>query len=189
MKKRLILASSSPRRKALLNFITESFEIHVPDVDEQIDEPDPLKLVSELAKRKAGAVAAQNKDAVVIGADTIVVLDGRILNKPADEADAAGMLRLLAGRSHTVCTGFCVMDGESSRMIAETVETAVTFNPMTDAEIEAYIKTGEPMDKAGAYGIQGFGSKFISDVSGNYFCVMGFPVSHIYQALKTIGAL
>ena len=189
MRKRLILASSSPRRKALLTYITDAFEICKPDVDENINEPDPLKLVSKLAVLKAQAAAAVNSDAVIIGADTIVVQDGEIMGKPVDEADAARMLRKLAGRCHQVFTGFCVLDAESGREVSDIVETIVTFNPMTDEEIEAYIQTREPMDKAGAYGIQGFGSKFVPYISGNYFCVMGFPVSQIYDALKALGTL
>ena len=122
---------------------------------------------------------------MIVSADTIVVIDGKILGKPKDEADAARMLRMLSGRTHTVYTGLTVFaNGESSTQV---VGTEVTFRDLTDAEIAAYIKTGEPMDKAGSYGIQGYGSMFVSHLNGDYFCVMGLPVCTLSRMLSEAG--
>lgn len=186
----MILASSSPRRKELLGFITKDFDVLSPDVDEDIAETNPAKLVMALSKKKADAALERaGEKAVVIGADTVVVLDRHILGKPEDEADAARMLRMLSGRKHYVYTGFTVINGYTGKTRTDVVKTAVLFNVLSDEEIAGYIKTREPMDKAGAYGIQGYGSKFISAVNGDYFCVMGFPVSSIYEALKKTDSL
>ena len=190
MKKQLILASSSPRRKALLAFITEDFIVLSPDVDEDIDEQDPAKLVMQLAERKAQAtVRGYKKEAVVIGSDTVVVLENRVLGKPKDKMDASRMLSMLSGQTHEVYTGFSIIDSVMKKKETDCVCTKVSFNEMTIEEIDDYIKTGEPMDKAGAYGIQGYGSKFIAKIQGDYFCVMGFPVSTIYKVLKDFNCL
>jgi len=187
MKKRIILASSSPRRKELFKFITEDFEIISMDVDESTDRKDPLDIVLELAEKKASATAEEaGRDAVILGADTVVVLEDKVLGKPKDKEDAKEMLRLLSGKSHYVYTGFCIIDNESDNRIIDYAKTLVRFNDMTDKEISDYVETEEPMDKAGAYGIQGYGGKYISGIEGDYFCVMGFPMSKIYNALKSI---
>ena len=185
MKKQLILASSSPRRQALLKLITGDFDVLVSDVDETTSLTDPVKMVEFLADKKATASAdIAGVPAVVLGADTIVVLDGEILGKPIDKADASRMLSKLSGRAHDVYTGYCLIDTESGEKHIAHVKTEVDFVPMSEDEIREYIETGEPMDKAGAYGIQGYGAKFISAIHGDYYCVMGFPVSEIYRVIQ-----
>jgi len=185
----LILASSSPRRRELLSLITPDFTVDVSDADESLPQGlSPQEVVLALAQRKAEAVAARHSPAdTVIGADTVVALDGMILGKPADRADAAHMLRVLSGRTHTVCTGVCVIAaGRAERFCAG---AEVAFAPMSEAEIAAYLDTGEPFDKAGAYGIQGFGARYIERVSGDYPAVVGLPVRPLYAALRRLGLL
>jgi septum formation protein len=181
--KRFVLASSSPRRKELLKFIIDDFEILSLDVDETTDIVDPVKLVTMLARKKAMATFEKvGQDCVVIGADTIVVHNDMILGKPTRKADAKAMLKTLSGESHLVYTGFNIL--HKNQNITGVEKTKVTFSDLMDQEISDYIETGEPMDKAGAYGIQGFGSKFISKIEGCYYCVMGFPINRIYAELK-----
>ena len=182
----IILASKSPRRKQLLSMMGLEFTVQTADIDETMDPSQtPAHEVAAVSARKAAKIAAQHPDDVIVSADTIVVIDGKILGKPKDEADAARMLRMLSGRTHTVYTGLTVFtNGESSTQV---VGTEVTFRDLTDAEIDAYIKTGEPMDKAGSYGIQGYGSMFVSHLNGDYFCVMGLPVCTLSRMLKEAG--
>ena len=182
----LILASKSPRRRQLLSMMGLEFAVQTADIDETMDKSQtPAHEVAAVAARKAAKIAASHPQDVIVSADTIVVIDGRILGKPKDEEDAARMLRLLSGRTHTVYTGLTVYSGgESSTQVAA---TAVTFRALSDAEIAAYIKTGEPMDKAGAYGIQGYGSMFVSHLDGDYFCVMGLPVCMLAGMLRKAG--
>ena len=163
-----------------------SFAVQTADIDETMDPSQtPAHEVAAVSARKAAKIAAQHPDDVIVSADTIVVIDGKILGKPKDEADAARMLRMLSGRTHTVYTGLTVFaNGESNTQV---VGTEVTFRDLTDAEIDAYIKTGEPMDKAGSYGIQGYGSMFVSHLNGDYFCVMGLPVCTLSRMLKEAG--
>ncbi len=178
----LILASKSPRRQELISKITDSFEVIVSDADEILPEgisPDDAPVY--LASVKARAVAAQHKGRVVIGADTVVVLDGRILGKPKNAEDAFSMLRSLSGKIHTVITGCCITDGERELCFSE--HTKVEFYPLTDDEIRRYIATREPMDKAGAYGIQGEGALFVKGIEGDYFNVMGLPVAKLYRKI------
>lgn len=183
---RLILASQSPRRRALLEQIgVPQFDILVPDADESYDPTlTPQEIVCSICRKKAEAalVLANDPDAIIITADTMVFLDGMRLGKPTDEADAAQMLRSLSGRTHTVCTGVSVARGERIETQAET--TAVTFRTLTDAEIAAYIASGDPMDKAGSYGIQGKPALFVSGIEGDYFNVMGLPLHRLGQMLK-----
>jgi len=181
----LILASQSPRRRELLNRMGLSgFQVISPDVDERMPEgTPPARLVEELSIRKAAAVASNApEDAVIIAADTVVVLDGRILGKPADEADAAAMLSALSGQTHQVYTGVTVRRG--ALVSTEHECTRVTFRALSPGEISAYIKTGEPMDKAGAYGIQALGCLFVSGISGDYCGVMGLPVCRLGGMLR-----
>ncbi len=186
---RLILASQSPRRRALLEQIgVPQFDILVPDADESYDPTlTPQEIVCSICRKKAEAalVLAADPDAIVITADTMVFLDGMRLGKPTDEADAAQMLRSLSGRTHTVCTGVSVARGERIETQAET--TVVTFRTLTDAEIAAYIASGDPMDKAGSYGIQGKPALFVSGIEGDYFNVMGLPLHRLGQMLKLFG--
>ena len=184
----IILASKSPRRRALLEQMgVKDFRILTPDIDEHMDrELPPAELVRQISLEKAQAVAAQaDPNAVIIAADTVVALDGVVLGKPADEEEAFRMLSLLSGNRHQVYTGLTVLRGE--QVFSQWEETSVTFRPLTAEEIEAYIATGEPMDKAGAYGIQGYGAMFIEGISGDYYNVMGLPVCRLGQILGQLG--
>ncbi|WP_297200763.1 Maf family protein [uncultured Flavonifractor sp.] len=184
----LILASKSPRRRALLEQMgVRSFRVVTPDIDEHMDRDlPPAELVRQISEEKARAVAAQvGPDAIVIAADTVVALDGAVLGKPADQEEAFRMLSILSGCRHQVYTGLTVLRGEQVYSVWE--ETAVTFRSLTGEEIEAYIATGEPMDKAGAYGIQGYGALLIEGISGDYYNVMGLPVCRLGQILGELG--
>ena len=181
--RRVILASASPRRRELLAYIVPEFDVVPSDIDETAS-GSPEQQVEKLAADKAADIARRFPDAVVIGADTLVTVDGRVLGKPRDAGDAAAMLRLLSGREHTVHTGVAVA---SSGVMHTAVEsTRVIFSSMTDDEIREYISTGEPMDKAGAYGIQGCGGKYITGIEGCFFNVMGLPLYRLYTMLKSL---
>lgn len=186
--KRIILASASPRRKELLEQIGLTFEVTVSNVPEVITKSEPSEVVEELSAQKATAAAqAQMKEgaAIVIGADTIVCQDGKIMGKPKDKEDAAKMLKRLAGNTHSVFTGVTVIeDGVTVRTFS--CETKVRVYPMTEQEIWDYIETGEPMDKAGAYGIQGRFAAWIEGIEGDYNNVVGLPVSALWQVLKAL---
>ena len=183
---RFILASQSPRRRELFTQIgVKNFDILVPDADESYDPTlTPQEIVCSICRKKAVAAQAlaADDDAIIVTADTMVFLDGLRLGKPVDEADAAKMLRSLSGRTHTVCTGVSIVRGDHIETEAET--TAVTFRDLTDAEIAAYIASGDPMDKAGSYGIQGKPALFVSGIEGDYFNVMGLPLHRLGQMLK-----
>lgn len=180
----MILASKSPRRKELLGIISKDFKI-IPAVGEENipDGTEPKDAVVMLAKQKAEEIAADHKGEVIIAADTIVVIDNKILGKPRDEAHAAEMLGTLSGRIHTVFTGVCVIfaDG-ASESFAE--RTDVVFHPLAESEISDYIATGEPMDKAGAYGIQEKGALLVKRIFGDFYNVMGLPVSRLARVLR-----
>ncbi|RDU23369.1 Maf family protein [Anaerosacchariphilus polymeriproducens] len=181
---RIILASASPRRKELLEQINMKFEIMVSNVDEVITQSEPSKAVQELACQKAEDVAKSLEEKVlVIGADTIVVHQGVIMGKPRDKEDAFEMLNQLQGKSHTVYTGVSVWENKKgSWEHFEFFEgTEVSFYPMKNQEIEYYIQTNEPMDKAGAYGIQGAGAAYIKKIEGDYNAVVGLPIGRLYQ--------
>lgn len=182
----IILASGSPRRKELLAQIGLTYRILVPDVDEHTDVPaDPGALVEVLSRRKAEAVHALEGDyPIIIAADTVVALDGDILGKPADEEDAFRMLSALSGREHHVYTGFTVLQG--GKAITGHEVTAVTFRPLRPDEIRSYIATKEPMDKAGAYGIQGGAALFAERMVGDYYNVMGLPVCRLGMILREL---
>ena len=181
---RVILASQSPRRRELLGLIGIPHEVRPSDIDERyLPGEQPRAHALRLAREKAEKV--REPEAVVIGSDTIVVVDGDVLGKPVDEADAARMLERLSGRSHIVITAVAV--AWKGRAIADAEEVGVTFHTMSDAEIRAYIATREPMDKAGAYGIQGFGATIVSRVDGDYFAVMGLPLQLLVRLLAQLG--
>ena len=183
---RIILASQSPRRRELLSLIGIPHEVRPADLDERVwPGESPAPHAERLARAKAEAVAATESDAVVIGADTIVVLDGDILGKPGDAGDAASMLRRLAGRTHTVLTAVAV--ARDGRTVSGVESVEVTFRPMTTEQIDAYIATGEPMDKAGAYGIQGYGAVIVERVHGDYFAVMGLALGRLVGLLEQVG--
>ena len=179
----IILASASPRRKELLATAGLEFTVKVADVEEVIDEnAAPDAVVMSLALQKAQAVAKDNPTSVVIGADTVVVLDGEILGKPKSVENAVGLLTALSGRSHTVYTGVAIINGESIKNFCEATE--VDFYPLTQEEIRNYVATGEPMDKVGADGIQGKGCVLVQKIDGDYFNVVGLPVSKVCRELR-----
>ena len=180
----LILASASPRRKELLGLFHIPFTIRVADIDEAMDsQKSPFDEVARVSRLKALAVSREADD-IVIAADTIVVCEGRVLGKPGTEAEAAQMLQLLSGRDHQVMTGCTVIRGEVSVTFTEV--TDLHFRALSQKEIENYVASGEPMDKAGAYGIQGGAALFCERMVGDYYNVMGLPVCRLGQVLKTI---
>lgn len=180
----LILASQSPRRRELLATAGLPFTVRVRQVEEVRGPGElPDAYVRRLARAKAEA-AWEGRDEIVLGADTIVVLGQQVLEKPRDAADAHSMLRRLAAREHTVITGICLRHPKGSQV--DSSATRVRFTPLSDAEIDAYVATGEPLDKAGAYAIQGRASKFVEGVDGCYFNVIGLPLSQVYRYLKLL---
>lgn len=183
---RLILASGSPRRRELLAGMGYEFEICAPDVDEH-DCGHAREIVRVLALRKAHAAAAQFTCGTIIASDTLVSLDGAPLGKPTDTADAVRMLRSLSGREHEVFTGVCVLDAASGRELVRVERTGVWFRSLEESEIDAYIATGEPMDKAGAYAIQGGAGAFVQRLDGSFENVMGFPVEAVREMLRQFG--
>lgn len=198
--KKIILASGSPRRRELLSQIGLSFTVRVSEADEHTEETKPEKLVCILSERKALAVwdeltEEEKKESILIGADTVVAVDDRILGKPADETEAFRMIELLQGRSHQVYTGVTILrqgglqplaDETNTRSIQKKQffeKTDVLVYPMSEEEITAYVKTGEPLDKAGAYGIQGSFAAYIQGINGDYSNVVGLPVGRLYHEL------
>ena len=180
----LILASASPRRKELLGLFHVPFIIRVADIDETMDHTKtPFDEVARVSRRKALAVTREAED-VVIAADTIVVCEGRVLGKPGTEAEAVEMLSLLSGRDHQVMTGCTVLRGDRCETFTEV--TDLHFRPLSRKEIENYVASGEPMDKAGSYGIQGGAALFCERMVGDYYNVMGLPVCRLGQVLKTV---
>ena len=180
----LILASASPRRKELLGLFKIPFIIRVADIDEAMDNTkSPFDEVARVSCLKAEAVERQ-KDDIVIAADTIVVCEGRVLGKPKDGAEAVEMLTLLSGRDHQVMTGCTVIAPSGSRTFTEV--TDLHFRELSDAEIRRYVASGEPMDKAGAYGIQGGAALFCQRMAGDYYNVMGLPVCALYECLREL---
>lgn len=181
--KQIILASGSPRRKELLTLAGIEFTVKTADTDESVPTSfSPEQTVKTLAQRKAKAVAELNSDSIVIGADTVVAVDGKILGKPKDSEEAFSMLSSLSGRSHFVYTGVCIIDGEKEICFCE--KTEVTFYELTDDEINAYILTGDCYDKAGGYGIQSKGCTLVRKLNGDYFNVVGLPIAETVRQLK-----
>ena len=189
MKRKIILASASPRRKELLEKLDLEFSVCPADIDESLlPDEDAGMYPLRTAVQKAMAVAKTAEDALIIAADTVVAVDDDILGKPRDEAEAKAMLQRLSGREHIVITGIGVVDTVSGRTLSATEQTIVYFHPLRDEEIDAYIATGECMDKAGSYGIQGKGSLLVRKIDGDYFNVMGLPLSRLYRLLLNIDA-
>jgi septum formation protein len=183
----LILASASPRRAELLRNARISFTVEPAHVAERpLPDEQPLQYAQRLARDKASAIFAKHPDTVVLGADTVVVVDEHLLEKPRDTADAARMLRLLSGRAHQVITGVCLIAPGSEQTEAETTE--VRFGMLSDGEVASYVETGEPMDKAGAYAIQGMASRWVERIDGCYFNVVGLPVPRLYRMLQRLEA-
>ncbi len=183
---RVVLASSSPRRHQLLNLIGIPHEVIPANIDESVRAREsPRKYAERLSREKASSVAGRGSRVVAIGADTIVLIDRKVLGKPASSVDARSMLSLLSGREHTVVTAVAVARGKTISSGVE--EVAVKFRKLSDDEIDAYIATGEPMDKAGSYGIQGFGATIVERIEGDYFAVMGLPLVRLVSLLGEIG--
>jgi septum formation protein len=179
----IILASNSPRRKEILTTAGIPFTVEPANIEEKIDEQiRPMDVPVSLAKQKARYIYDKHPECLVIGADTIVLAEGQILGKPVDHRDAKRMLDLLNGKKHMVITGIYMISKEKSKELS--VVTEVEFSQMTDSEIEEYINTGDAIDKAGAYGIQGFASRYIKGIKGDYFNVVGLPINALYELLK-----
>ncbi len=187
----LILASASPRRQELLRHAGIAFTVEAANIDERPAEGESARECAErLARGKALAVSKKHPQDFVLGADTIVVVDGAMLGKPSDEADAARMLRMLAGRKHEVITGVCIVAPVAvGRKLIESETTSVTMSALTDDEIRDYSNSGDPMDKAGGYAIQGLASRWVSRIEGDYCNVMGLPVALVYRMLRELEAL
>ncbi len=184
MSKKLILASQSPRRREILEKIGIDFDIRVPNTDEKIDLSKPLSQeISRLALEKAKAVQ-QVEDEIILGADTVVVLNNQVLGKPKNEEDAFRMLKELSGQEHKVLTGVCLIKG--SKVWIDCIESLVEFNNLSNEEIKTYILTKEPLDKAGAYGIQGKGGNFIKKINGDYTAIMGLPQEWVYRMVNEV---
>ncbi len=183
---RVVLASGSPRRHDLLNLVGISHEVRPANIDETMrNRETPHRHAERLAREKASAVATRDPSLVTIGADTIVVVNRKVLGKPTDADHATAMLKQLSGRQHTVITAVAVSRGKKLRSAVE--EVRVKFRKLHDDEIKAYIATGEPMDKAGAYGIQGYGATIVECVDGDYFAVMGMPLARLVGLLRDVG--
>ncbi len=185
---KIILASASPRRAELLKQMGVTFELAPSRIDER-PHPDeaPADYTTRIARAKAIAVAREREAGLVIGADTIVVLDGCLIGKPGDDDDARRLLRQLSGRWHAVLTGVALYDLETRHEVADCEKTLVKFAQLTEREIEWYVNTGEPRDKAGAYGIQGFGGLFVDEIAGNYYNVVGLPIPLVYRLARRLG--
>ena len=184
--KKIILASKSPRRKELLSEMGITFDIYSKEIEEHLDpDVDPARAVEKLAEEKAQAVFDECLDAIVIGADTVVCVDHEILGKPKDREDARRMLEKLSGSTHQVIGGVALLSKE--KRIVFSCVTTVHFYELSEEQILAYIDSNEPMDKAGAYGIQGLGKQFVEGIEGDYFNVVGLPVSRVLRALKEFG--
>ena len=185
MNSKLILASGSPRRKELLSLYTTDFEIHVSDFDESAVTADtPARLVEKLARGKCLAVAAQHPGDLVLGCDTVVDVNGEVFGKPHSVEDAKRMLRALSGATHQVHTGVCVSDGVRAESFVDSCR--VTFFPISEEEIERYTATKEPYDKAGAYAIQGRAALWLDRIEGDYYTIMGLPVSRTVQLVERL---
>lgn len=180
--KHIILASASPRRKEILELADLKFDVMPSDAQEITTKTAPNEVVMELASLKAKDIYKKSeKQSMIVGADTVVAYQGQILGKPTDEADAKRMLTMLSGQTHEVYTGVCIIEDGKTKTFYE--ETKVTFYEISDEQIDRYIKTGEPMDKAGSYGIQGKAAVFIKGIEGDYYNVVGFPIARFLQEI------
>jgi septum formation protein len=186
--KTIILASASPRRKEILEKTGLKFRVDESDYEEKIDPGlKPHELARFLSRKKARHVARRHRNALVIAADTIVVLRGRLFGKPRNEEEAKEMLRALSGKAHSVITGFTIIDTAGKKEISRSAESKVFFKRLSADEIEAYIRSGEPLDKAGAYGVQGLGAVIVKRIEGDFFNVMGLPLNALTESLKKFG--
>lgn len=186
--RKIVLASASPRRKELLEQLGLKFEVDPASDAENISQDlPPQELAVAVSVSKASAVAGRHKNSIIIAADTFGVLRGKIIGKPQTEAGARKMLKRLSGKVHSVITGFTVLDTGSGRIVTRSVETKVRIKKLTDEEIDAYVRTGEPLDKAGAYAIQGLGSVIVDGIEGDYYNVVGLPLAALADSLREFG--
>jgi septum formation protein len=186
--KRIVLASASPRRKELLERMGLRFEVDPTSYDEgKTSASEPHEMATELSLGKARAAARRHRNVIIIAADTLVVLGDRIIGKPHTNAEARGMLRALNGRTHSVVTGFTILDTESGKVLSRSVETRVHMRKLTVKEIDCYVRTKEPLDKAGGYAIQGRGAVLVDRIEGDYSNVVGLPLSALAESLKEFG--
>lgn len=182
---KLVLASASPRRQGLMEMLGFNFTIVPSNInEEEYKDLNPIDMVKDLARAKAEEIAGLVEDTVVIGSDTIVVLDDKILGKPSDQSEAMAILKKLQNRKHSVLTGIAVWDTVSGKVLVDYDKTDVFMGSIKDEDILEYVKTDEPMDKAGAYGIQGIGGIFVEKIEGSYFTVMGLPIHKLVKMLK-----
>ena len=186
--KTIILASASSRRKVLLEKTGLIFEVEPSNYEEDMPlRLEPHEFARKISLEKARVVASKHKNSIVIAADTFIVFGGQILGKPHTEKDAREMLEAISGKYHSVITGFSIIDTGKNKTLSKSVETKVYIRKLTLAEIDAYVKSREPLDKAGAYAIQGLGSVFVEKIDGDYYNVVGFPLSALTEALKEFG--
>jgi septum formation protein len=186
--KTIVLASASPRRREILAGTGLPFRVDASDSDEEIDPAlSPRALARRLSRQKAASVASRHENAIIIAADTFIVFRGRIFGKPHTAAEARRMLTALNGRGHSVISGFTIMDTATKKRLTRSVETKVYFRQMAPGEIDAYIRSKEPLDKAGAYAIQGLGAAFIRKIEGDYYNVVGLPLGALVDGLKEFG--
>lgn len=186
--KKIILASASPRRKEILEITGLKFKVCVSDYEEDLALPlRPRELARFLSRKKAEAVSAKYKNAVIIAADTFIVFKDSLLGKPHTDKEAEKMLTMLNGKAHAVITGFTILDTGTGRKVSRSVETKVYFKQLSKEEIRAYVRSKEPLDKAGAYAIQGLGAVFIEKIEGDYFNVVGLPLCALMDSLKKFG--
>lgn len=189
-KRKIVLASRSPRRKKVMEQVGLEFEICDSQFDEaSVNLADPIELVKLLALKKAEAVAGKYDDAVIIGADSVVVFHGQALGKPKDAADAKRILRELSGQENRCITGYALIDTKNNAVINKLSEAIVKFRDLSDEEIDEYIATGEPLDMAGAFGMMDKGATFMESVSGNFYTIVGLPISEVYVELRKMGAV
>lgn len=186
--KKIVLASASPRRKELLEKIGLKFEV---DPSNSVEYISPALMPDEIAKsissEKALAIAGKYQNAIIIAADTFIVFEGKIMGKPSTEADAKKMLTTLSGRVHSVMTGFTILDTENKKILSKSVETIIYMKELTPQEIDAYVESQEPLDKAGAYAIQGLGAVLVEGIEGDYYNVMGLPLNALVESLNEFG--
>lgn len=186
--RKIILASASPRRAEILKLTGLKFDIAISDYEEDLNlSLSPRALARFLSRKKAEAVAHKYKNTIIITADTFIVFNKRLLGKPHTYKEAEKMLKMLNGKAHSVITGFTIMDTGSGKVLSRSMETRVYFRKLDDGEIKAYVNTGEPLDKAGAYAIQGLGAVFIEKIDGDFFNVMGMPLCALTESLEKFG--
>jgi septum formation protein len=188
--RKIILASASPRRKEILSTTGLEFAVCKSNYEEDLTlSREPRALARFLSRKKAEDVAQKYSDAVVIAADTFIVYKDKLLGKPSGPDDARRMLKTLSGKAHSVITGFTVIDSRSNKKVSRSIDTKVYFRKITQAEIDAYVRSGEPIDKAGAYAIQGLGAVFIERIEGDFYNVVGLPICALAESLRTFGII